>query len=185
MKYILLSLILLFYLFFFSRAYLLSKKLGKKIKSNSLLVNSSIFSAGISSVLFLIFLFVPDINRYLFFFFSHELLMIIGAVLISTGLILSTLASLSLKNSWRIGVDEKEKTDLIQNGMYRFSRNPYFFSYDIVLLGMAVCFPAPLLIIPAVITMIMFHLMILKEEKHLEINHTEYNKYKNKVRRYL
>jgi protein-S-isoprenylcysteine O-methyltransferase Ste14 len=185
MKYILLTLILLFYIFFFSRALLLSKKLGKNIKSNGILVNSSILTAGLSTVIFILFLFIPDINKYAFIFFSHELLLLTGAVFICAGLIFSTLASLSLKNSWRIGVDEKEKTELIESGMYRFSRNPYFLSYDIVLIGMAICFPSPLMIAPVLITIILFHMMILKEEKHLEINHTAYIKYKNKVRRYL
>lgn len=185
MKYILLSLILVFYIFFFSRAFLLTRKLGKKIKSNGILVNSSIFTAGLSTVIFIIFLFIPEINKHSFIFFQLEIFMIIGAAFISVGLIFSTLASLSLKNSWRIGVDEKEKTELIEDGMYRFSRNPYFLSYDIVLLGMVICFPSAVIIGPVLITMVLFHQMILKEEKHLEINHTEYIEYKNRVRRYL
>jgi protein-S-isoprenylcysteine O-methyltransferase Ste14 len=51
---------------------------------------------------------------------------------------------------------------------------------------MAFCIVSPFLILPVIITMVLFHLLILKEEKYLEKHHQEaYRQYKKEVRRYL
>jgi protein-S-isoprenylcysteine O-methyltransferase Ste14 len=186
MKYYLITLIILFYIFFFTRAFLLSKSLGKNIKANNGLVNTSIFFAGITAILFIAYLLMPQIGEQLIIFYSSDILTIIGSILITIGLAACCIASMTLKKSWRIGVNEKEKTELITDGIYRISRNPYFASYDLVLLGMVLCLLSPLFIIPVFITMVLFHLMILKEETHLEKQHREkYRKYKKEVRRYI
>jgi protein-S-isoprenylcysteine O-methyltransferase Ste14 len=186
MRYFLITLILLFYIFFFIRSFTLSKALGKNIKARNSLLNISIVLAGLSSVIFLAYLIVPSISQYLIVLFSLNFLTTIGSVLIAFGLITSTIASLTLKKSWRIGVDENEKTELITNGIYKYSRNPYFLSYDFVLVGMVFCLWSPFLILSVLITIILFHLMILKEENYLENKHHEnYNRYKREVRRYF
>jgi len=186
MKYLLIALIVVFYIFFFIRAYTLSKALGKSIKAENRLLNSSIFFAGISSVIFLGYLLFPQTGAYFYIFSESEIMMSAGTILIIIGLAASTIASLNLKKSWRIGVDESEKTELFTNGIYSLSRNPYFLSYDLVLAVMLFCLLSPFLILTALITIILFHLMVLKEEKYLEKQHKEnYSRYKQKVRRYL
>jgi protein-S-isoprenylcysteine O-methyltransferase Ste14 len=110
----------------------------------------------------------------------------IGSFLIILGLIFSSIASLSLKKSWRIGVNEQENTELITGGIFKYSRNPYFLSYDAVLAGMLFCMPSPILMLPVLITIILFHQMILKEEKYLESKHGDkYEQYKKEARRYI
>ena len=186
MNYFLIILIILFYIFFFLRAFFLSKTIGKNIKAKNLLLNTSLILAGISSIIFLIHLIFPSIGIYLFIIYYSDLLSIIGTILITAGLIISSVASLSLGKSWRIGVNENKKTKLITNGIYKISRNPYFLSYDFVLIGMVFYLISPVLIIPVLITIILFHLMILKEEKYLESKHQDsYRKYKKEVRRYI
>jgi protein-S-isoprenylcysteine O-methyltransferase Ste14 len=159
------------------RAFFLSKSIGKNIKANNSIVNISIISAGITSVIFLIYLSIPQISEYLIIIYSSNLLTIIGSILITIGLLTSSIASLTLKKSWRIGVDDNEKTELIAEGIYKISRNPYFLSYDFVLMGMIFCLLSPFLIIPALITIALFHLMILKEEVYLENQH--HDNYRN------
>jgi protein-S-isoprenylcysteine O-methyltransferase Ste14 len=146
----------------------------------------SIILAGLSSVIFLGYLSAPPISEYLLILFSSNLLTIIGSVLITLGLIMSTVASITLKKSWRIGIDENKKTELITNGIYKISRNPYFLSYDLVLIGMVFCLLSPFLILAVLITIVLFHLMILKEENYLEKQHQDnYRQYKKEVRRYI
>jgi protein-S-isoprenylcysteine O-methyltransferase Ste14 len=109
-----------------------------------------------------------------------------GSVFITLGLIASTVASLTLKKSWRIGVEQNEKTELITAGIYKFSRNSYFLSYDLVLVGMVFGLWSPFLILPVLITIMLFHPMMLKEEKYLENKHQgNYIRYKREVRRYF
>lgn len=186
MSYYLITLIIIFYIFFFIRAFILSRSLGKNIKANNFIVNISIISAGITSIIFLTYLTIPKFSEYLIVYYSSNLLTIIGSIFITIGLLTSSIASLTLKKSWRIGVDDTEKTELITNGIYKISRNPYFLSYDFVLIGMICCLVTPFIIISAIITIALFHLMILKEEVYLKNKHQDnYRKYKNNVRRYI
>lgn len=150
------------------------------------MINSAIFSAGIASVIFLWYLLVPQWSKFLIILYQSETLTVTGGALIITGLLTSSCASLSLKKSWRIGIDESEKTELITKGIYNLSRNPYFLSYDMVLIGMVFCVLSPFLIASALCTIILFHRLILKEETYLEKQHQDvYREYKERVRRYI
>ncbi len=45
---------------------------------------------------------------------------------IAGGLIGTYRAQLDMGRSWRIGVDAKERTDLVADGLFRYARNPIF-----------------------------------------------------------
>lgn len=183
MSYLLCTLLFIFYVFFFIRSYLLSRKLKKTIKAKNRILNLSIFFAGISSLLFLGYglklITLPLL-------FQSHIWEATGTILIILGIIMSIISSLSLRDSWRIGISKDEKTELITFGIYRFSRNPYFLFFDCVLIGMFFYTGSVFIFIPAVITMVLFNTLILKEEKYLEKQHGDaYKKYKQKVRRYF
>ncbi len=186
MKYISISLIILFYVFFFLRAILLSGKIGKSIKSKDFVLNIAILSAGISSIIFILQQTVPSFEKYALPISNSIALEIVGTFLIGIGLILSTVASLNLGRSWRVGVNTSEKTELVTRGIYKFSRNPYFLFYDMVLMGLSLSSQSMLVIVFSVITIIMFHVLIIKEEKYLENMHdVDYRNYKKQTRRYI
>lgn len=186
MNYISISLIILFYIFFFFRAVLLSRKLGKNIKAKDYILNIAIISAGISSIVFILQKTLPSFEIYTLSISNSIELEIVGTILMGIGLIFSTIASLNLGCSWRVGVNNSEKTELITNGMYKFSRNPYFLFYDIVLIGLSLSSQSILVIVFSITTIIMFHILILKEEKYLENVHNEdYRKYRKQTRRYI
>ncbi len=186
MNYIAIASICMFYVFFFVRTILLKRKIGKSIKAQDPILNLSIFFAGLSSLLFVLQKSIISINAYLLVFSSSLLLELVGTVLIIIGLLISSIASSGRGNSWRIGVDEPEKTALITDGIYGISRNPYFLSYDIVLAGIVLSSLSILIFVTSIITMFLFHLLIIKEEKYLESVHgEEYTNYKSRVRRYL
>ncbi len=50
-------------------------------------------------------------------------------------------------NSWRIGIDTEHRTELVQRGVFRISRNPIFVGMIVTLLGL-------FLTIPNVVTLI-------------------------------
>jgi protein-S-isoprenylcysteine O-methyltransferase Ste14 len=53
----------------------------------------------------------------------------------------------SLKNSWRIGIDTKTKTELVTNGLFSISRNPIFFGMIITLIGVFLATPNALTVL--------------------------------------
>ena len=59
---------------------------------------------------------------------SQALAMPLGLALLFFNLVISGAALIHLKDSWRIGIIKNQTTDLATQGIYRFSRNPYFIS---------------------------------------------------------
>ena len=109
-----------------------------------------------------------------------------GLIFVSLGFIIGIFAMITMKNSWRVGIKHKQKTDLITSGVYRVSRNPYFLSYDILIMGYVLIFPSPIIIILYLILVVVFHQMILEEEQYLQSVHDlSYTAYQNKVNRYF
>ena len=114
------------------------------------------------------------------------LLKYMGHVFIALGFSVGISALISLRNSWRVGIRYDQKTPLITNGIYRWSRNPYFFSYDLLILGYILLFPSPILIVLYIALVVTFHNMILEEEKYLEKAHGDaYSNYRQRTGRYL
>jgi len=93
---------------------------------------------------------------------------------------------ITMKNNWRAGIPESSKTELVTEGIYRFSRNPAFVGFDFMYIGVCLLFCNPLTIAFSVFSIVMLHLQILQEEKYLtEIFGESYVQYKKIVFRYL
>jgi len=117
---------------------------------------------------------------------GYEIIKMIGYLFVTVGFVMGIFALLAMKNSWRVGIRYEQKTELITSGIYRVSRNPYFLSYDILILGYILIFPSPILLMLYVTLVIVFHKMILQEEMYLEtVQGDSYLDYKRKVNRYL
>jgi protein-S-isoprenylcysteine O-methyltransferase Ste14 len=117
---------------------------------------------------------------------DNEIVKYSALSLVTLGFAIGIAALIAMRNSWRVGIRYDQKTDLVTYGIYRFSRNPYFLSYYILMLGFVLFFPSVFLIVPYLVILYVFHSMILEEEKYLEKMHGEnYLNYKNKVNRYV
>lgn len=111
---------------------------------------------------------------------------VIGVVLGFIGDILFTVSVVTMKDSWRAGIAENDKTEIITSGIYSISRNPAFLAFDCVYVGLLLIAFNWVLLVLSVFAMTMLHLQILQEETFLSKTFgTEYNVYKSKVRRYL
>ena len=109
-----------------------------------------------------------------------------GLSLFAISIIMGFFFSAQLKESWRVGVHENQKTRLIQTGIYRFVRNPYFLSYYIMFFGFFLVRPSLVMLVLIIITIALFHRMVLKEEEYLSATHgTQYEKYKEITGRYI
>ena len=91
-----------------------------------------------------------------------------------------------LGDSWRIGIIEEQQTALVDSGIYRRTRNPYFVSYLLMFAAYIVLLQSSLLLVMAALGWLLVHRMILKEERHLEAVHgDDYRRYCSRVPRYL
>mgnify|MGYP001822527302 FL=1 len=99
------------------------------------------------------------------------------------------IAAASLKDlgdSWRVGVIEEQETELIERGVYSFSRNPYFLAYLLMFAAYTTLLKSPILLILSLIGFGMIHTMILREERYLAKTHAaDYKHYRQRVPRYL
>lgn len=94
------------------------------------------------------------------------------------------MATITMNDSWRVGIPE-EKTALITNGIYAWSRNPAFVGFDLLYLSMCLLFFNVPLVLVSVWAAVMLHLQILQEEKHLlKMVGAEYEEYGKRTMRY-
>lgn len=93
---------------------------------------------------------------------------------------------LCMKDSWRAGIPEKDKTELVTDGIYAYSRNPAFLGFDLQYIGVLLMFCNLLTASFTVFAVTMLHLQILQEERYLTcVFGTEYDDYRRQVFRYL
>lgn len=95
-------------------------------------------------------------------------------------------AMLTMEDNWRAGIPEKGKTQLVQKGIYRISRNPAFVGFDLMYIGLLLAFPNILHLAFALFPVIMLDLQIKQEENFCrDAFGKEYEEYCKIVRRYL
>ena len=91
-----------------------------------------------------------------------------------------------MRDSWRAGIPEHDKTEMVTTGIYSISRNPAFLGFDLVYLGFLLMFFNPVLLVFTIFAVVMLHLQILQEEKFMaDTFGSEYEKYRKHVFRYI
>ncbi len=109
-----------------------------------------------------------------------------GFLLGMLGDLIFLISVVTMKNNWRAGIPENAKTELVTDGIYRYSRNPAFVGFDLMYIGVCLLFCNPLTLFFSAFAMVMLHLQILQEEKYLTQTFGEpYIQYRKTVFRYL
>ena len=109
-----------------------------------------------------------------------------GFILGMLGDLIFLLSVLCMKDSWRAGIPDKDKTQLVTTGLYRFSRNPAFLGFDLQYAGVLLMYGNLLTLGFSLFAMVMLHLQILQEERYLTDAFGEpYREYCRHVLRYL
>ena len=91
-----------------------------------------------------------------------------------------------MANSWRIGIDEKNKTELVTNGLFSFSRNPIFLGVMIANVGLFLIIPNAFTMLIVALLIVSINTQIRLEEEFLKGSHgATYQDYFNRVRRWL
>ena len=96
------------------------------------------------------------------------------------------LSVLCMKDSWRAGIPDTDKTQLVTTGIYAFSRNPAFLGFDFMYIGVLLMYCNVLTFAFSVFAIVMLHLQILQEERYLANTFgAPYREYCCHVSRYL
>lgn len=111
---------------------------------------------------------------------------VLGAGLGIAGVVLFILSLTAMRDNWRAGVPEQDKTELVTGGIYRFSRNPAFLGFNFVHLGILLMFFHWALFALCCLAALLFHLQIVNVEEDylLTAFGEEYLRYKKTVGRY-
>lgn len=113
-------------------------------------------------------------------------LKILGISLGMIGVTIFGIAVFTMQDSWRAGIPEKDKTELVTKGIFSISRNPAFLAFDLIYLGVLFCFFNWVLLVFTLWAIIMLHLQIKQEEKFLSsIFKEEYAVYMQHTKRYF
>ena len=138
----------------------------------------------------IVFLFSVLVQRWIPLstsFFKTQTAMIIGLILLATGLIFNIPALIQFIKTKNTIVTVKPATSLQTSGIYRLTRNPMYVSLLLFYAGIAFFIGNwwTVLLLPLLILVITFY-VIRHEEKYLERSFGEtYMEYKRRVRRWI
>ena len=176
---------LLFQGMFFAKNVSLKRKLGKPIRGFNPEANLSIaFFVGFIGLSF--YLAMSGEGPGTVAWLPNNTAVAIGVLLMLANLVIGLASLQDLGDSWRVGVIEEQQTQLIDSGIYRFTRNPYFVAYLLMFAAYTVLLGSLTLMVLTLVGFGMVHAMILREEKYLAQTHGEaYQQYKQRVPRYI
>ncbi len=119
-------------------------------------------------------------------YLTHPILVNIGWGLLILSLIFVWISQSQMANSWRIGIDEKNKTKLVKTGMFAISRNPIFLGIMIANVGLFLVIPNAFTLLIVSLSTISINTQIRLEEEFLKREFgPEYEDYLKKVRRWI
>ncbi len=194
------SLLLLLCIFYFGITFILmSYIVSRRIKKNPLVLPKNDTPYGIVGKYFklvIVFLFTyvvlininPRISIYYpdFSILKSNSIVLIGFCLMFISLILTIVSQITMRNSWRIGIDLDKKTELITIGVFKYSRNPIFLGMVLFMCGIFLVTPNVLILMIILLGFILIEFQVRLEEEFLEKQFgEEYIKYKKEVRRYI
>ncbi|PQJ73622.1 hypothetical protein BTO14_10235 [Polaribacter butkevichii] len=188
-------LILYFLLVFVLRSLLLWKKTG----INPLTFNKTDNAHGFNGKVFTfisflelivvgIYAFKSEWYEYLlpFWYIENSTLHKICWALLFLSLIVVWISQSQMANSWRIGIDENNKTKLVTNGMFSISRNPIFLGIMIANIGLFLAIPNAFTLLIISLSTISINTQIRLEEEFLKREfENDYLEYAKKVRRWI
>lgn len=110
---------------------------------------------------------------------------LLAAILLFVSSIFIVFSMIHLGKSTRLGLPS-EDTTLKVNGLYKISRNPMYVGFNLFTISAMISTLNIWIILLGVYSLIIYHFIILGEEKFLEKRFgSDFIAYKNSIRRYL
>lgn len=178
--------LLVFYMFYFAKIVIQKKQsiktnqmgIGNKPKKVLLIERIMSFATVLTCIIGVCSIFL--VKR-----FPIIEVRIVGVLAGILGVLFFALATITMKTSWRVGIPE-EKTALVTQGIYGWSRNPAFVGFDLLYLSVCLMFFNIPLLLVSLWAAVMLHLQILQEENHMHhVFGEEYDVYKKHTLRYF
>ena len=163
-------------------------KLNQKTGAESITGWYFKFLPLVSILVFIIYSFLP--NLYLSIgpidLMNHDTIQWIGMGIMVFSLIWVLAAQSQMGASWRIGIDHEVKTEFVQKGLFKYSRNPIFIGVIFISLGFFLVLPNPITLTILALDITLIQIQVALEEEYLTKQHGEsYSEYCQHVRRWL
>ncbi len=188
-------LIVYFVAAFFWRSYMVWKrtginpyKLGKADNAHDFI--GVLFRLTLVAITLVIMLYSISNKAYQFLtpigWLEQSVLVSFGLGLLLVSLVWTFIAQAQMGNSWRIGIDAATKTQLVQHGVFRLSRNPIFLGMRVTLLSFFLILPNAVTFATLLLGDALMQIQVHLEEEYLRQTHGEdYQKYCQRTRRWL
>lgn len=109
-----------------------------------------------------------------------------GVVLLLVSLLWTVTAQAQMGLSWRIGIDEQNRTPLVEHGLFAYSRNPIYVGMILTLAGLFLTTPNVVTLLTLVVGVVLIGVQVRLEEEFLTRTHGEtYVAFKSRVHRWL
>ena len=190
----------IYFIIYFGVAFVLKSLIvAKRIGKNPLVLPKDDSAYGLIGLYFKLTLIAMFVYVLAFAFFpawhtyflqiiqlDNSTIKYIGLTLLLIALLWTVIAQGHMKNSWRIGIDTKTKTELVTTGLFGLSRNPIFFGMILSLVGLFLVTPNALTALFLILGYVLIQIQIRLEEEFLGREHGQaYINYKQKVRRLI
>ena len=111
----------------------------------------------------------------------------LGLVLTTIGIAGSLVAQLSMGDSWRIGVDDSERTELVTGGLFGRVRNPIFSCIALSIAGLVLLVPNAFALASACLTLFGIEAQVrgVEEPYLIEAHGDCYRRYAARVGRFV
>ena len=119
--------------------------------------------------------------------FDRSAVHIAGIVLALAGIALTFYAQVAMGNSWRIGVDEAERTELVTTGPFAWVRNPIFSAMIPTALGLTLIVPSWVAIagLGALVVALELQVRVVEEPYLLRAHGGRYRTYATRTGRFV
>jgi len=136
----------------------------------------------------LVYSFWPSVYLYLMpiDWLEYSWLRWLGISLLLLSLVWTVVAQAQMGESWRIGIDQKHRTNLVQRGVFSLSRNPIFLGMMVTLFGLFLVIPNALTLLTLALGVVLIQIQVRLEEEFLAKSHgDEYTEYRRRIRRWF
>ncbi len=134
------------------------------------------------------FSFFPQAYQYIapISWLENYWIKVTGLLFLITALVWIIIAQIQMGESWRVGIDKENKTELIQKGLFTVSRNPIFFGMRMMFAGFFLTMPNAITLMTFGVGDVLIQMQVRIEEEHLTRLHGEkYDEYRKQVRRWV